>query len=153
MEGKTEISSSSITSGDEELARLLQEQYDEVKKNKILLKFLTFFKKKEYVKELQEEEEEEETNESEVPGTSELVVRFLDDLWNNRNFKLVDDLFSEDCVSHGSFGYSVGKNQFKTSVLLPLFNAFPDLEFENNFYFYILLTSNSFTFFSKLCFS
>jgi len=65
-------------------------------------------------------------------GVSEFVVQFLDDLWNNRNYKVVDDLFSDDCVSKGGWGETVGKAAFKSSVLAPLFAAFPDLKYVNH---------------------
>lgn len=73
----------------------------------------------------QEIEEEGEMN---FPsGIGDFVVKFLDDLWNNKNVAVVDEAFSEDCVSKGSWGETVGKESFKTKVVLPLFAAFPDL--------------------------
>jgi len=93
---------------DEDYARQLQLQYDE-----------------EYQKEIEAAREATKFPD----GIGDAVVKFLDDLWNNKNFKVVDDSFAEDCVSKGPWGNTVGRNEFKTKVILPLFNAFPDLKY------------------------
>jgi hypothetical protein len=80
------------------------------------------------IKEFQQELEEEKKNSRFPEGIGQIVVQQLDDLWNNKNFKVIDDTFSEDCVCNGSFGQSVGKKEFKNKIVLPLFNAFPDIK-------------------------
>lgn len=47
---------------------------------------------------------------------------------NNRNFKVVDDALTSDCVCRGPFGEIVGRNEFKLKVALPLFDSFPDIK-------------------------
>jgi len=93
---------------DENYAKELQQQFDE---------------------EYQLEVEEEKQSHKFPTGIGNFVVQLLDDLWNNKNFKVVDDTFSDDCVSRGPFGETVGRNEFKNKVALPLFNAFPDLKY------------------------
>lgn len=57
-----------------------------------------------------------------------LVLR-LNDLFNNKNFKVVDEVISEDCVNKGPLGQTYGIAEYKNLFCLPLFNAFPDLKF------------------------
>lgn len=92
----------------------------------------------EMARRLQAEFDAESSDDDEEVGRqfSEGILRALDDLWNNRNFKVVDDSFSEDCVTKGTFGESAGKNEFKNLVLLPLFNAIPDLAYAANDVFF-----------------
>jgi len=93
---------------DEEIAKRLQKEFDE-----------------EYKKDV---ESEKETNKF-PEEIGEIVIQLLDDLWNNRNFKVIDDSFAFDCISLSPFGQFVGKNEFKNRVVLPMFNAFPDLKY------------------------
>jgi len=58
---------------------------------------------------------------------NEVLVQLLDDLLNNRNFKVVDDTFSNECINRTPIVETVGKEAFKNKFLLPLFTAFPDL--------------------------
>eukprot|EP01114_Cavostelium_apophysatum_P009451 TRINITY_DN2259_c0_g1_i1.p1 TRINITY_DN2259_c0_g1~~TRINITY_DN2259_c0_g1_i1.p1 ORF type:complete len:177 (-),score=29.52 TRINITY_DN2259_c0_g1_i1:23-553(-) len=92
---------------DEEMAKQLQMEYDE-----------------EYQKELKEENEEPK-----LPQIGEFVVQLLDDLWNNRNFKIIDDSFSDDCVSRSPWGNTVGRNEFKSKFVMPMIDSFPDLKY------------------------
>jgi predicted ester cyclase len=57
-----------------------------------------------------------------------LVLR-LNDLFNNKNFKVVDDVLSEDAINRGPLGQTYGIPEFKNMFCLPLFNGFPDLVF------------------------
>eukprot|EP01105_Mastigella_eilhardi_P024499 TRINITY_DN639_c0_g1_i9.p1 TRINITY_DN639_c0_g1~~TRINITY_DN639_c0_g1_i9.p1 ORF type:complete len:153 (-),score=56.78 TRINITY_DN639_c0_g1_i9:472-930(-) len=59
----------------------------------------------------------------------ETAVTMLNDLWNNRNFKVVDDCLSEDCVNRGPLGTTQGIKEFKSMFVLPLLDAFPDLKY------------------------
>jgi len=96
-------------SEDELFAKELQRQFDE---------------------EFEKEEEKDIQNQKGFThGVSDYVVKFLDDLWNNRNFKIIDDVFDDQCISRGPFGETIGKKEFKNNAVLPLFNAFPDLRY------------------------
>lgn len=57
------------------------------------------------------------------------VIQKLDDLWNNKNFKVTDDVFTKDILSRNPLGDTVGVLDFKNRMVLPLFNGFPDLKF------------------------
>merc|ERR1711990_1254833 len=54
------------------------------------------------------------------------------DLWNHKNFKIVDDVFSDDCVSKNPVVDTQGIEEYKHKVVLPLLDAFPDLCFVSN---------------------
>ncbi|KAH3758697.1 SnoaL-like polyketide cyclase [Pelomyxa schiedti] len=68
--------------------------------------------------------------EDEVNSNSqEVLINMLNDLWNNKNFKVVDDVLSLDCVNRGPLVNTQGIKEFKNLFVLPLFNAFPDLKY------------------------
>ncbi len=77
-------------------------------------------------------------------------MQLLDDLWNNKNFKIVDDCFSDDSVSKGTLGESAGKKEFKTQIVLPLFNAFPDLKYQQRLFCSIVLDMYLTKFFKRV---
>jgi len=58
----------------------------------------------------------------------QLVLK-MNDLFNNKNFKIIDEVLSDDCVNKGPLGQTYGVIEFKHLFCLPLFNAFPDLTF------------------------
>jgi len=51
-----------------------------------------------------------------------LVVK-LNDLFNNHNFKVVDEVISQDCINRGPLGQTYGITEFKNLFCLPLFNG------------------------------
>jgi len=63
-----------------------------------------------------------------VTEVSETIVQLLDDFWNNKNFKVIDDTFSFDCVNRNPIEETQGVNGFK-KFALSLFNSFPDLKY------------------------
>eukprot|EP01106_Pelomyxa_sp_JSP_P003653 TRINITY_DN1551_c0_g1_i1.p1 TRINITY_DN1551_c0_g1~~TRINITY_DN1551_c0_g1_i1.p1 ORF type:complete len:207 (-),score=70.06 TRINITY_DN1551_c0_g1_i1:57-632(-) len=69
------------------------------------------------------------TTPPEKEPSQETLITLLDDLWNNRNFKVIDDVLSIDCVNRGPLVNTTGVKEFKTLFVLPLLNAFPDLKY------------------------
>lgn len=70
---------------------------------------------------------------------SDIVVGLQNDLWNHKKFRIIDgthsrqssltrlDHFSADVTNFWPGLTTSGKDDLKTKLLVPLFNAFPDL--------------------------
>jgi hypothetical protein len=116
-----------MAASDEDFAKELQRQFDEVRH------FVFFLRqniprdvtRSNFSKEFKKEQEAQKF----PSGIGDVVVKALIEVWNNRQFEIIDQIFAEDCVSKGSFGDTVGKKEFKDKVLVPLFNSFPDLKY------------------------
>jgi steroid delta-isomerase-like uncharacterized protein len=55
------------------------------------------------------------------------IKRFWEEVFNKRNLKLIDSLFTEDYVYHGAAGQDVHGREGLKQFLTVYFNAFPDL--------------------------
>jgi steroid delta-isomerase-like uncharacterized protein len=65
-----------------------------------------------------------------VKSNKAVIVRFWEEVFNGRNFNLVDSLFTQDYVYHGAAGQEVRGGEGLKQFLTMFFSAFPDLRAE-----------------------
>ena len=65
-----------------------------------------------------------------IKENKDTVVRFWEEVFNWRNFKIIDQIFTEDYVYHGAGGQDVRGGEGMKQFLGMYFNAFPDLHAE-----------------------
>jgi len=70
----------------------------------------------------------EESSSDEIATFAEAIVHRQNDLWNNKNFKVVDDFFDQNIICFNPHINTIGIPEIKTKFLLPIFNSFPDLQ-------------------------
>ncbi len=59
--------------------------------------------------------------------TKEIVQKWFDGIWNQRNPGVIDDLLAPDAVGITEAGTIVGPADFKALLYQPLVDAFPDI--------------------------
>lgn len=55
------------------------------------------------------------------------IVRFWEEVFNDRKLELIDELFTEDYIYHGAAGQDIWGREGLKQFLSMYFNAFPDL--------------------------
>eukprot|EP00727_Mastigamoeba_balamuthi_P004516 m51a1_g14062 hypothetical protein (149) ;mRNA; r:1223873-1224644 len=68
----------------------------------------------------------------EIMTFKEQLIQKLNELFNNKNFAVLDDVLSADSVNRGPLGQTCGVMEFKSLFCQPLFSGFPDLQFVVN---------------------
>jgi steroid delta-isomerase-like uncharacterized protein len=56
-----------------------------------------------------------------------MVRRWIEEVWNQRRTDTIDELLTDESVSHSESGPLRGKDEFKERMHAPLLDAFPDL--------------------------
>jgi steroid delta-isomerase-like uncharacterized protein len=66
-----------------------------------------------------------------------LLRRYFEEVWDRRDFALLDDLFAPDFVFHAPIvpGGIRGAAAYREQVIAPLLAAFPDLQFRPDAYY------------------
>jgi len=65
-----------------------------------------------------------------VKRNKETIRRFWQEVFNERKFGMIDDMFAEDYVYHGAGGQDVRGRENLKGFLTMYFSAFPDLHAE-----------------------
>lgn len=56
------------------------------------------------------------------------VIRWFEEVWNERRDATIDELLAETSVCHAESGPIVGPGQFRMAMYIPFLAAFPDLQ-------------------------
>jgi steroid delta-isomerase-like uncharacterized protein len=65
-----------------------------------------------------------------IQENKQSIVRFWEEVFNDRKLEVIDELFTEDYIYHGAAGQDIRGREGLKQFLSMYFNAFPDLHAE-----------------------